>query len=296
MDRLQAMGVFRAVVEEGSFAGAARRLRLSNGAVSKAVAGLEACLETQLLHRTTRSLRLSSSGEAYYRRAAELLDGFEALERETRERDAQPRGLLRVAVPMSFGLAHIAPLVPGFLEHHPEVELQLELTDRMVDVVDEGFDLGIRVAARLADSSLRARRLGPFQRVVCARPDLAEAAGADPCALERLPCIRYLRLRDPQRWTLFRGEARLDLKVGGRFSADNSLAMRDALLGGAGYALIPRLVVASDLEAGRLQVCFPEWKPEDRSVFAIVPGSRRGLPKVQAFLDVLETALGGSTV
>ena len=151
MDRLTSMRVFRAVVDEGAFARAARRLRLSNAAVSKHVAALEDALNTRLLHRTTRSLGLTPEGSAYYARATTLLDEIDALERELREGGETPRGTLRVTAPMSFGLARLAPALPAFLSAHPDVKVDLALTDRFVDVVEEGVDVAIRVARALPD-------------------------------------------------------------------------------------------------------------------------------------------------
>lgn len=280
------MRVFRAVVEEGAFACAARRLRVSNAAVSKHVAALEDVLATRLLHRTTRSLGLTSAGRAYYNRATRLLDELEELEREMRAEGDEPTGELRVAVPMSLGLARIAPALPKFLAAYPKVRIDLSLTDRNVDVVEEGVDVALRVAGVLPDSTLIGKRLGPMARVVVAAPEYLEANGElkTPADLKGHACIRYTRLSNPSTWTLRGPGGEVSVAVSGNLSVDNSLAMRGALIAAAGIALTPTFVVQDDLRSGRLVRCLKAWEPEPRSVFAVYPAPRHLSPKLRAFL------------
>lgn len=287
------MRVFCAVVEEGAFSRAARRLRLSNAAVSTHVARLEADLETRLLHRTTRSLGLTAAGRAYYRRVARLLDELDTLEQQIRDGDT-PAGLLRVAVPMSFGLSNVAPRLPAFLATYPKVEVELMLADRIVDVVAEGVDLALRVGARLPDSSLIATRLCPFPRALVAAPRyLAEAPPLEaPADLRQHSCLRYTGLKNPDQWTLHGPDGVVEtVRVEGRLSADNSLALRGALVAGLGIAQVPEPVVADDLASGALVRCLTDWAPEPRSVFALYPSTRHLSPKVRAFVRYFREAL-----
>lgn len=293
VDRLASMRVFCAVVEEGAFARAARRLRLSNAAVSKHVAALEEALGARLLHRTTRRLALSSAGEAYYARAARVLEELEQLERDIRDEGETPRGRLRIAAPMSYGLTEIAERLPGFMLRYPEVQVDLSLTDRMVDVVEEGVDVTIRVAKDLPDSSLIATRLGPFARVVSAAPAYFDRHGVPgrPEDLTEHATIRYTRSASPGRWIFAGPEGEITVTVTGRLDVDNSLAMRAALRAGLGVALIPACVVAEDVAAGRLVTCLDDWAPEPRSVFALYPSTRHLSPKVRAFVAYFRDAL-----
>lgn len=287
MDRLTSMRVFRAVVEEGAFAGAARKLRLSKAAVSKHVAALEAALDTRLLHRTTRSLGLTPEGSAYLERAASLLDELDALERELREGQDAPRGALRVTAPVSYGLARLSPALPSFLEANPEVKVELVLTDRFVDVVEERIDVAIRVAVALPDSSLIARRLTVSPRMLVASPAyLARRAPTSPAELADHPCLRYTRVRDAEAWTFAHPDGRREtVEVDGPLDVDSSLAMRGALLAGVGLTLVAEFVVADDLARGELVPCLAPWTAEPATVYAVYPARRHLSAKVRAFLD-----------
>lgn len=288
MDRLTSMRVFRAVVDEGAFARAARRLRFSNAAVSKHVAALEDALNTRLLHRTTRSLGLTPEGSAYYARATALLDEIDALERELREGGETPRGTLRVTAPMSFGLARLAPALPTFLSAHPDVKVDLALTDRFVDVVEEGVDVAIRVARALPDSSLIARRLADAPRVLVAAPAYLAARGAPrvPSDLSTHACLRYTRLHDAAAWTFTSPDgAQETVRVDGPLDVDSSLALRGALLAGLGLTLTPRFVVADALADGGLVPCLEPWTAEPASVYGVYPARQHLSAKLRAFLD-----------
>lgn len=288
------MRVFRAVVDEGAFARAARRLRLSKAAVSKHVAALEEALATRLLHRTTRRLSLTTDGERYYERATALLDEIEALEREMREGSESPRGTLRVAAPLSLGLTHLSPLVPAFLAEHPSVRIELTLTDRIVDVVEEGVDVAIRAVRQLADSSLIARRLAVASRVLVAAPAYLErrAAPTSPAELADHECLRYTGMREPDVWRFVDDTGReVAVSVDGPFDVDNSLALRPALLAGLGLTLTPRFVVEEELAAGRLVTCLDEWAATPATVWGVYPARRHHSAKLRAFLAFAETRL-----
>lgn len=296
MSQLDALRSFRAVVEEGAFVRAAERLQLSRAAVSKHVAQLEDHVGTRLLHRTTRTSSLTADGRVYYEHACRMLDELDAVERQLRREDAEPKGTLRVAAPMTYGLARIAPLIGGFCTTFPKLDVQLLLEDRQVDLVREGIDVAIRVTHALPDRAFVARRLAGFRRVLVASPTYLSRAGTPevPEDLGSHAAIRFLLQRTPDVWVFEKEDERREVRVSGPLSVNSSLAMRNALLEGLGLALIPDIVVEEDLREGRLVVCLPSWSPEPRSVFALYPSRRHLHPGVRAFVDHLATHLGTS--
>ncbi|MGS3153331.1 LysR family transcriptional regulator [Aeromonas sanarellii] len=244
---------FVAVVESGTFSGAARQLGLSKSVLSKKVSQLEQALGCQLLYRTTRSLTLTEAGERYFetvRHAVRLAcDGEDAIG----ALQSAPRGLLRVTVPMVYGRRHIAPLVPEFLALHPEVQLQLEMSDAQQDLVAEGFDVAVRIGA-LEDSSLVARRLAPCLSTLCASPAYLAKAGTPrtPADLERHNCLFYSLFRGGTQWRLHGPEGEVAITPRGNFEVNNSDAIHTTLLAGLGIGNMPDFIVARDLAAGRL--------------------------------------------
>lgn len=293
MDRLTAMRVYRRVVELGGFAAASRDLGISKAAASKNMAELEAHLGVRLLERTTRRLRVTAPGEAYYRRCLRILEEIEEADLEAAQQAVAPRGLLRVSAPMSFGLLHLSPLVGGFLAEHPEVEIDLVMNDRVVDLVEEGFDVAIR-AGDLADSSLIARRLAAVERVVCAAPAYLAARGtpATPQDLAGHACLVYSLSSSPRDWRFSGEDGLATVRVGGRYAVNSSIALRDAVLAGAGIALLPTFVVGPELRAGRLQPLLPGWTAAPQSLYAVHPDRRYVPPKVRAFIDHLVRRIG----
>jgi DNA-binding transcriptional LysR family regulator len=290
MDQLAAMRVFRRVVECSGFAAAARDLGISNAVASKQVAALERALNARLLNRTTRRMSLTEAGGAYYASAVRILDEIDEAARAMQDLDAAPRGKLRVSAPMSLGLLHIARVIPDFLERHQAVELDLVMNDRVVDLVEEGFDMALRGRTQLADSSLVARRLLPIRRVVCAAPAYLERRGApgSPADLARHECLIYTLSDRPTEWPI----AGRIVKVRGRFHANNSTGLYEALLAGFGIALMPTFLVGDDLRAGRLRVLFGDDAVETQALYAVYPQSRYVPAKVRAFIDFLAARLG----
>jgi DNA-binding transcriptional LysR family regulator len=286
------IGVFVRVVEDRGFAAAARSLGITTSAVSKGVGRLEASLGTRLLHRTTRHVSLTEAGATFYQRCLRILAEIEAAEEAVSRLRSGPRGTLRVSAPMSFGQLHVAPVIPEFLERYPEVRIDMTLNDRVVDLVEEGFDLAIRIG-RLADSSLVARKVAPSRRVICGAPAYFDRRGvpAHPRDLVHHDCLVYTYQAQPE-WTLRDGKSELKVAVTGRFRANNGDVLHTAALAGAGIALLPTFIVGDDLRAGTLRSVLDDYECKETAVFAVYPPSRNPSPKVRAFVDFLVARCG----
>lgn len=287
MDTLARMQAFVAVVDAGGFSAAARRDGRSKALLSKHVAELEARLGIRLINRTTRQLSLTEVGRSYYREAVEILARVAALEESVQDAHVGPRGHLRVAAPRTLGDGIVSRLVMAFLAEAPAISVDLSLDDRFVDIVEEGFDVAIRVA-ELADTSLIARRLAPFRMVVCARPDIvAERPVRRPADLEDRPCIVDTNTRGRRNWPFLEDGARTTVQVSGRVSANSPMATREAALAGLGFARIPQATVAADVAAGRLALVLEPFELDSSAVYAVYPHRRHLSGKVRAFVDFL---------
>ncbi|MEX0922171.1 MAG: LysR family transcriptional regulator [Rhodovibrionaceae bacterium] len=292
---LSAMLVFARVVDCGGFTAAAEELDLSKSAVSKQIARLEDRLGTRLLNRTTRTLSLTEAGTAFYERCLDVVAAAQAAEATVQHLAEAPRGELRINAPMSFGQSHIAPALPDFLARYPELTVDLVLNDRLVDLVEEGFDVGVRIGP-LDDSSLVARRLAPARRVLCAAPAYLARAGtpARPEDLRSHDCIAYSYQLSGRQWR-FRhpelGERRV--KVSGRLKGNNGDALVAAAAGGLGVVLSPTFIVTEELRSGALRVLLPDWQVYPRiDVNAVFPASRNLSLKVRVFVDFLAARFG----
>lgn len=289
MDRLTGMAVFAKVAEEKGFSAAARALGLSKSAVSKQVARLEDRLGARLINRTTRRLSLTAAGTAFYERCARVIAEAEEAERAVSSLHAEPRGVLKVNAPMSFATLQLAPAIPEFMARYPELAVDLTLNDRMVDLVDEGFDVAVRIA-RLTDSSLIARRLAPSRRLVVASPDYFARRGtpARPEDLKNHNCLLYAYTLTGDEWR-FRDQS---VRVTGNLKANNGEVLRAAVLAGAGVALMPTFIVGDDVRAGRLQAVLGAWEDHSSSVYAVYPHARYLSTKVRVFVDYLAGRFG----
>ncbi len=294
MDRLAAIEAFVKVAETQSFSEAARRLRSSKSGVSRQVAALEAKLGARLFHRTTRSITLTEAGRGYFERASRILGDLEDADISVTRLQSAPRGQLRINAPMSFGLLHLAPALPDFLSRYGDLEVDLTLNDRFVDLVDEGFDVAVRIA-RLEDSSLVARKLAPIRRAVCASPAYLKARGvpATPDDLKTHDCLCYSNVALSHEWRFVAPDGRpWSVQVRGRMSANNGDALKSAALGGLGLAVLPTFIVGGDLQAGALVTVLNEFLAQDLTVSAVYPHSRHLSPKVRAFVDFLAERFG----
>lgn len=294
MDRLANMEAFVRVAETKSFSEAARRLRSSKSLISRQVAALEEELGVRLFHRTTRSLSLTDEGRGYHTQVTRILSEIEEANMSVSQSQAAPRGRLRVSAPMSFGILHLAPAIRDFLTRYPEVELDLSLNDRYVDVVDEGFDLAIRIG-RLTDSSLVARKLARHRMILCASPDYLKQHNApkDPDDLKRHQCLCYSTNSLAPEWLFVTKDGKpWPVAIAGRLHANNGDVLRTAALQGLGIIYLPSFIVGADVQASALVSLLPEFVPTDSAIHAVYPHTRHLSPKVRAFIDFLAERYG----
>ncbi|CAI0911943.1 LysR family transcriptional regulator [Serratia grimesii] len=293
-DNFAAIPIFVAVVECESFSAAARRLGITKSAVSKRIAQLESSLGVQLLQRTTRSLSLTEAGEQYFGYARNACAVAQEGEDVVTRLQGQPQGCLRISVPMVFGRLHVAPLIPHFLAACPDMEINMMMDDQVVDLVDGGFDLAIRIG-QLADSSLIARRIAPCRSVLCAAPAYLARSGT-PTDLEQLAqhnCLFYSYFRGGSEWQFEGPAGAVRFQPRGNYQVNNSEALREALIAGLGICQMPTFIVGDDIAQGRLIELMPAYRLPEHAIYAVYP-QRKYLPaKVLAFVDFLLAQLGG---
>ncbi|HET8597183.1 MAG TPA: LysR family transcriptional regulator [Castellaniella sp.] len=289
MDRYTAFQVFRHVAELGSFAAAGRKLNLSPPAISKNIAELESHLGVRLIHRTTRRMALTEEGKTYLEHVTRGLDAFIEAEAALSPARTWPVGTLRVSAPMTVSLLCLSQAVPGFLAGYPDLKLELQLDDRRVDIIREGFDLAIRGYSSPEDSSLVARRLGAMPHVLCAAPSYFDAHGRPrtPSDLKGLDHIRFPYGGNADFWEFRKNGAVERIAVQARYSVSSSLAIRDALRAGLGVSLIPQPYVEDDLAQGRLEAALEDWATGDVTHYAVYPTRQHLAPKIQVFVDFL---------
>jgi DNA-binding transcriptional LysR family regulator len=295
VDNLTDIAVFVRVVDAGSFTKAADQLRLSRAVISKYITRLEARLGARVLNRTTRSLSLTEAGATLYERSRGALGQIEEAEAEVSQLQTEPRGMLKIAAPMSFGILHIAPALPAFLSQFTAVSVEMMLDDRMVDVIEEGFDVAIRITANLADSTLVARRLAPCHFAVCASTDYLKRQGIPltPDDLRAHNCIVYTYSTKPNVWRFLTPDAQdLAVPVGGNLRSNNGLAGREAALSGLGIVMSPSFFVGDLIREGRLQALLTGYGTPEISVYAIYPERKYVPPKVSAFIDFFAQRFG----
>jgi DNA-binding transcriptional LysR family regulator len=294
MDRLADIAVFSRVVELGSFTRAADALEVSKAVVSKYVSRLEQRLGARLLHRTTRRLTLTEPGEALYRRSLGALAELSEAERDVAQLTGAPRGVLRVSAPPYFGSVTLAPVLKEFRARCPEVSLDLDLDDRIVDLVKERFDLAIRIAP-MGDSSLVARRLAPCPLVVVGSPQYLARHRAPRAAAELRDhdCLTYSLARVPSEWRLRPPRGRwIAVSVRSALRCNNDFVLKQAALDGLGLGMFPGFFVERELADGRLRRVLPDHGTQELSINVVYASRRHVLPKARAFVDFLVERFG----
>jgi DNA-binding transcriptional LysR family regulator len=296
MDRFDAMDKFIRVVEAGTISGAAGRLGIAKSAVSRRLRELEEHLGVELFHRTTRKMTLTESGRMYYHQVVRILDDVREAELVTSQAHGQLRGTLRVALPMSFGLLHLGPAINEFIQTHPHIEFELDFNDRAVDLIQEGFDVAIRIA-RLPDSSLIARRLATMEAVLCASPAYLERHGTPerPEDLVRHQCLVYSLIPNYETWH-FRDAARNQhtARIHSYIKATNGEYLRDAAVSGLGVLLVPSFIAYRDIERGALVPLLTGFRPPQLEIHALYPPTRHLSHRVRTFIDFLVQRFAGT--
>jgi DNA-binding transcriptional LysR family regulator len=286
MDKLAAIQAFVRVVDAGSFVKAADHLGISTTSASRLVADLEAALGTRLLQRTTRRLSLTAVGGAYFARAQQILEALDDADALAGVEATRPSGHLHVSAPVAFGTRHLPPLLAEFHQRYPEVRVDISLADRVVDLVEEGFDVALRIAARLADT-LVARRLCTIRMVVCAAPRYLAAHRTPhaPADLRDHDCLLYTLTQPPTEWRFDGPRGAVSVSVDGSLRSNNGELLRHAALAGEGIVLLPTFMVGDDLRDGRLVLLLPRYRQAPLTAHAVYL-TRRHLPaKVRVFVD-----------
>jgi len=286
MDQVAAMRSFRKVLELGSFSAAARQLGLSKAAVSKQISELEAYLGATLIHRTTRRLHPTDAGQAYFESAVGLLDELEVADAAVRHLQSEPAGTLRVSVPSAFGQVCLSAMLSELGRRHPKLTVSVEATDRLVDLVEEGFDAAIRIRATLPDSTLIAKRIRQIPIHVVAAPSYLKKHGTPqkPEDLARHNCFIYTLSSRPFEWT-FKGSRQV--KVRGTIHANHGHLLLEPLRDGEGIAMLPEFLLAQDLEKGTIVPLLTKFPADPLTLFVVYPPSRHSSPKIRALVDIV---------
>lgn len=297
MDRFEDLRAYVQVVESGSLTRAAEALQVATSAVSRRIKDLEQRLGAQLLQRTTRQMRMTAAGERFHRRAVEILQALEEAETEAGNQTAALHGPLRIAAPLSFGLSHLAPILVDFACEHPELELDVDLSDRMVDLIGEGLDLAVRIG-NLRDSSLIARRLAEVRTVLCAAPDYLEKHGmpTQPDDLTGHPLLIYTgsersdRGQSPSYAAPDGSTGALAMRAGLR--SNNGDLLREAAVSGVGYALQPSFIVHKAIESGALVPVMTDHAFPTVTIYIVYPQTRHIPARARAFIDFARARIG----
>lgn len=293
MHDINDMLVFAQVVKARSFSRAAERLGQSKSRVSKAVARLEAALGVRLLHRSTRRLGLTEVGEAYFEHCERILEELAQADNTVHRLHQAPRGTLRISASVAFGTLHVAPALPGFMVRYPELNVDMTINDRLVDLVDEGYDLALRITAA-PDDHLVARRLAPIRRKICASPDYLARHGLPqhPDDLQCHNCLDYTHMSSQGQWRLKGPAGDIAIPVSGSLRINDDEALSQAVVGGLGLALLPTFIIGREPQAGRLIEVLPGYVPVERFLYAVHLPNRHLPPKVRAFIDYLLQRFG----
>lgn len=294
MDKFAALTAYVTVVEADGFAAAARLLGQSRSSVNRLVIALEDELGTQLLNRTTRRVSPTANGAAFYERAKAILAELDEAERDVAESHTEAVGRLRVNAPMSFGVMHLGPAVADFMAQHPDLTIELHLNDRFVDIIEEGFDLAIRIAEPQEDTTLVDFRICGAKRVLCASPEYLAAHGTPqhPSELRRHRCLHYGNLSSGGLWRLIGPEGPVGVHIEGAMVSNNGQVIIDAAVRGLGVALSPTFICGPDLQAGRLVTILHDYAPPEAILSAIYPPTRHLSAKIRLFTDFLMDRFG----
>jgi len=292
MDKLANMQAFEAVGRTGSFAEGARQLGIANSVISKRVKDLEDYLGTQLFIRTTRKVKLTETGYSYLEYVRKLLDELEEVESRIQNKMDRPVGMIKLAAPLSFGVRYLGSIIHRFVSEYPDVMVKTYLSDRRVDLIEEGYDLTIRTGP-LEDSSLIAKKLLSCRRVVCATPDYFDRYGTPqkPTDLKTHNCLSYLNVAEGKAWPFMKGGKRMWQPVEGQFLSDNGDLLHQAALSGCGVTLLPTFIVGQSLAQGKLVTALEDFEEDDFHIYAVYQHTRHLSTKIRLLIDHLAREL-----
>jgi DNA-binding transcriptional LysR family regulator len=294
MDTIDGMNTVIAVVETGSFTAASERLGLSKALVSKYVGEVEKRLGVRLFNRSTRRLALTEAGQNYYDRVLPLLDEYHSMLDDVAGEQSQPRGILRISTPVTFGEMELSPRLPGFLQEHPDLNVDLQLTDRMIDMLEEGIDVVVRIGS-VDDSNLVARHIKTYPLILCASPEYLKKNGT-PRSPRQLPdhhCIIDSNFRIARQWPLVKTDGTMQtVEVQSRVAVNSPRAVREITIAGGGIGLIPRFIIEDALQEGLVKQVLPKYTTLEFGMYAIYPHRRYLSRKVRCFIDFLVREFG----
>jgi len=298
LDQINALRVFRAVAENGSFVQASKVLGISASAVTKNIADLELSLKVRLVQRSTRSFGLTEAGKGYHVRISKLLDDLSEANAALTQHSEQLSGSIRMTASSLMSHVVLPRMVAEFLRLNPDVSIELDAEDRFSDLVREGYDLALRGSSGLRDSSLIARRLAGMHQIPVASPSYLLARGTpnDPQALTEHDCIRFDTGPTSDQWPLTSGTRQVSLKIDGRFTTTSGLALRDAAINGLGVAMIPSMMVVNDLKAKRLVRLVPDWVGSPSAIYAVYPSRRMVSRTLSSLVEFLATAFAAASL
>lgn len=286
------MKMYVAVVDGGSFAAAADRLEISRAMASKQIQKLEEHLGTRLLNRTTRRLSLTETGREFYERSIQIIGDVDEAEQIAGQMTRRAQGVLRVTIPLSYGQHRLAAIIGAYTQAYPQVQLDISLSDRKLDLIEDGLDLAIRIGT-MPQSDLIARKIGGVRSVVCAAPAYLARHGTaqTPADLARHACLGYTLTGSGAEWRLEGPGGPEIIPISGPIRADNGDILRLAALSGAGMLFQPQFIVGDDIAAGRLVRVLPDWQSAEFGVYAIYPSRKHLSAKVRTFVDFMVAAL-----
>jgi len=294
MHDLNAIPVFAAVIEQGSFSKAAEKLGITKSAVSKRISSLEGQLGVKLLHRSTRQLSLTEAGEHYFKYAAQALDAAKHAENAASKLQQTPQGTLRISTPMSFGHLHVAPIIPKFLTQFPQISIHMDMKDTWSDIINEGFDIVLR-AGTLPDSSLFARQLAPLHSVLCASPEYLNQYGIphSPQELLQHNCILYTYHTVINEWVFVKNDEQQTVQITGNYQVNNSEALQESLVQGLGIGRLPTFIAGNTIKSGKLLPVLCDYKMPFKTIYAVFPEKQYLPEKVRLFINFLLENFGG---
>lgn len=294
MDKFLTIQAFTKVVDARGFAAAAREMGLSRSVIHKYVIALENELGTQLLRRSSRQVSPTESGIAFYDRAVSILDELDEAFAAVTQLQEQPRGNLRINAPMTFGSMHLAPMVADFMAQYPDVHVELVLNDRLIDPIEEGFDVTVRIAEPQISTSLVTREIVPIRRVLCASPAYLAAHGepGDPKDLRRHRCLHYGYQETGNQWKLKGSRGEIPVQINCVMWSNNGDALKQIALRDQGIALLPTFVVGDELQAGRLRTVLGDFRPADIALLALYPRHRHLSEKTRLLVSFLVDRFG----